>query len=61
MLQLQERHCEGEILIETYNQSVVFVRQPVNSENRNERGNWVSQVADLIETRVRELWAKNWK
>ena len=38
-LQLQERRCEGEILIETRNQSFVFVRQPVNSENRNERGN----------------------
>jgi hypothetical protein len=47
------------MLIETRNQSIVFVRQPVNSEKRNERGNWISQVAELIETKVSELYAKN--
>jgi len=47
------------MLIETRNQSIVFVLQPVNSENRNERGNWIYQVADLIETKVPELCAKN--
>ena len=47
------------MLIETRNQSVVFVRQPVNSENRNERGNWISQLADLIEKTVTALRTKN--